>query len=244
MKAYRGDCDEVIEQAQKAGVSKIMTIGIDLQSSVKALELAKKYPMVHCSIGIHPHNVEGVSEDHYRKLSALADNIEVKAYGEIGLDFFKDYAPHDLQIYHFARQLELSKELDLPVIIHDRDAHEQVMKHLHACKSFPAGGVMHCYSGDANLAKEIIDLGFYISIPGVVTYNKAEQLAEAVKSIPLSSLILETDGPFLTPEPYRGKRNEPAYVLYTAQKVAEIKKVSLEKVAEHTTKNVCDLFSL
>lgn len=244
MAAYQEDCSAVIRRAADAGVGNIMTIGIDLASSKVALQLAKQYSSLFCAVGVHPHHVADLDEDVYLELTELAKNKEVKAYGEIGLDYARNYASREEQIFHFTRQVKLARELNLPVIIHDREAHDDVMRILKEAAPFPAGGVMHCFSGDSRLAEEVLALGLYISVPGVVTFNKAEMLQEAVRSVPLTSLLLETDGPFLTPAPYRGKRNEPAYVLYTAQKVAELKGTSLDDTIEQTSINCRKLFNL
>lgn len=244
MDHYDGDQAEVIERAVKSGIARLITVGIDIESSRKAIELAGKFESVFATVGVHPHNVENLSAADYEMLADLARQDKVVAYGEIGMDLVKDYAPVDQQEIHFKKQLQLAKELNLPVIIHDREAHEIIMAALHEAAPFPAGGVMHCFSGDAPLAQKVIDLGFYISIPGVVTFNKAEQLHEAVKNTPLTSLLLETDAPFLAPVPKRGKRNEPVYTLYTAAKVAALKGVSIDAVARQTTENAMKLFNL
>lgn len=244
MDSYSLDCSDIVKRAHRAGVKYVMTIGIDLKSSQAAVALADKYPNVYCSIGVHPHHCAETSQMDYTTLVELASHPKVKAYGEIGLDYVKNYAPVATQLEHFKRQVLLAKKLNLPLIVHDREAHEDVMEILTDAGPFPAGGVMHCYSGDKELAKKVIDLGLYLSIPGVVTFNKAITTQEAVAEIPLDSMLLETDGPFLSPVPYRGKRNEPAYVVYTAQKIAEIKGVSIDEVARQTSKNACTLFNL
>jgi TatD DNase family protein len=241
MAAY-DDCRQVVERAIAAGVRTILTVGIDLASSKAAVALAEEFPGVYCSVGIHPHHVGGVEEAQHQELAELAGHPKVRAYGEIGLDYAKDYAPHDVQILHFERQVVLAKELGLPLIIHDREAHAEVMAILTAALPLPAGGVMHCFSGDMNLATAAIDLGFYLSIPGVVTFSKAEMLHEVARSAPLASLLIETDGPYLTPEPFRGKRNEPAYVLYTAAHVAALRGISIDEVARQTSTNAIKLF--
>ena len=164
------------------------------------------------------------------------------AYGEIGLDYVKNYSPHALQRTRFQEQLELAKELELPVIIHDREAHDDCLALLQEAAPFPKGGVMHCFSGDIALAKKVLELGFYISIPGVVTFKNGALLQEVAASIPLESMLLETDGPFLAPVPYRGKRNDPVYILYTAEKVAQLRKISIEEVAKQTSSNCLALF--
>lgn len=243
MAAY-DDCREVVQRALVAGVKYILTVGIDLESSRAAIALAEEFPGVYCSVGIHPHHIVGVGESEYRVLATLARHQKVKAYGEIGLDYARDYAPHDVQIRHFERQVVLAKELALPLIIHDREAHADVMSILKAAGPMPAGGVMHCYSGDMKLAEAAIDLGFFLSIPGVVTFSKADTMHEVVKYAPFTSLLIETDGPYLAPEPFRGKRNEPLYVLYTAAKVAELRGITIDEVARQTTANAMRLFGI
>jgi TatD DNase family protein len=243
MAAY-DDCRPVVERALAAGVRYIVTVGIDLASSKAALALALEYPGVYCTVGIHPHHVAGVLESQYQELADLARHPKVKAYGEIGLDFARDYVPHDVQISHFTRQVALAQELKLPLIIHDREAHAEVMAVLTAAHPMSAGGVMHCYSGDLALSSAVIELGFMMSIPGVVTFDKAELLHEVARDLPLASLLLETDGPYLTPEPWRGKRNEPAYVLYTAAKVAALRGLPLDEVVRQTSANAMRLFGI
>jgi TatD DNase family protein len=238
------DRREVIARAHSSGVNYILSVGIDLASSKAAVALAEEFPGVYCSVGIHPHNVAGLDEGHYREIADLARHPKVKAYGEIGLDYARDYVPREEQVIHFRRQVELAKELGLPLIIHDREAHDDVMSILSAAAPLPAGGVMHCFSGDQALALAAMDLGFYLSIPGVVTFNKAETLQEVVRQCPLTALLIETDGPYLAPVPYRGKRNEPAYVLYTAAKIAELRGVSLDEVVRQTSLNAMKLFGL
>nr|MBF0222702.1 TatD family hydrolase [Desulfobulbaceae bacterium] len=244
MESYSLDCLDVVERSHRAGVKYVMTIGIDLKSSQAAVAIADNYPNIYCAIGVHPHHCAETGPNDYDALAELAKHPKVKAYGEIGLDYVKNYAPVAAQIDCFKRQVLLAKKLKLPLIIHDREAHDDVMDILNEAAPFPAGGVMHCYSGDKELAKEVIALGFYLSIPGVVTYDKAITIHEAVAEIPLESMLIETDGPFLSPVPFRGKRNEPGYLLYTAQKIAEIKRVSIDTVARQTSRNSCRLFGL
>lgn len=244
MDSYSTDCREVVQRAGQVGVKYVMTIGIDLQSSRAAVRIAEQHSEVYCSIGVHPHHCAETNSEDYEVLVELAGHPKVKAYGEIGLDYVKNYAPKETQLDHFKRQVNLAKKLNLPLIVHDREAHADVMGILSEAAPFPSGGVMHCYSGDSHLAKEVLDLGFYISIPGVVTFKKATVIQEVVADVPLASMLVETDGPYLSPEPYRGRRNEPAYVLYTAKKIAEIKGVALDEVASQTSRNACRLFGL
>lgn len=244
MDAYQSDLDLVLQRATDHGVRRIITIGIDAPSSQKAVRLGEGYPSIYATIGFHPHNASQVTDGALRQLALLAESSSVVAYGEIGLDYVKNYAPRDIQITAFERQVHLARELDLPVIVHDREAHADCLAILRACGPLPKGGVMHCFSGDRQLAEEAIDLGFYLSIPGVVTFNNARMLHEVVRATDLRHLLLETDGPFLAPVPHRGKRNEPKFLLHTARMVAEIKQLSLAEVAQATSANAMHLFQL
>ncbi len=244
MAAYGDDCQEVIARARAAGVKTILTIGIDLESSQAAAELAARHENIYACVGIHPHHAQEAGPKAYAALAKLAAQPKVIGYGEIGIDLFKDYAPVDVQTLVFKKQLELAQELGLPVIIHDRDAHDTILQTLQESGPYPARGVIHCFSGDKDVARKFLDLGFYLSIPGVVTFKKATELQEAAAFIPLDRMLVETDGPFLAPEPWRGKRNEPAYTLYTAEKIAHLKGISLDEVARQTSKNIATLFNI
>ena len=245
MSNYEGELETILGRAKSHGVHTIISIGIDEKSSLAAVELAKQYPMIKATVGVHPHDIGHVDNETYDRLRNLIEcNREyIVGYGEIGLDYAKQYTDPAAQIAAFRSQLELAKELRLPVIIHDRDAHEDTLKTLTQVAPFPEKGVMHCFSGDIVFAEKMIELGFLISIPGVVTFKNGKGLQEVVKQISINSLILETDGPFLAPVPMRGKRNEPSYLSYTAKKVAELKNVSVAEVAEQTSKNVMKLFN-
>ena len=244
MKNYTDDLDEILKNAYEHGVHSIITIGIDVKSSIAAVDLAKKYSIIKASIGVHPHDVDHIQPDSYQRLQTLAAENKkyIVGYGEIGLDYAKLYAEPAAQKKAFCEQLELAKELDLPVIIHDRDAHEDTLDILRQSGPFPRGGVMHCFSGDVRLAEQIVDLGFHLSIPGVVTFKNGIELQKVAATVPLEFLLLETDGPFLSPVPWRGKRNEPSYLPYTALKVAELRGITLENVADQTSKNAQTLF--
>lgn len=244
MEHYSSDLDEVLGRAVSKGVKLIITVGIDLESSRKALILAEKYSEVFATVGVHPHNVNGIAENVYEEMATLARHPKVVGYGEIGIDLYYDHAPEDVQKHCFSTQIDLAKELALPIVIHDRDAHPQVLRILQEKYPFPAGGVMHCFSGDSRFAEEIMELGLVISIPGVVTFKKSAILQQVVRDIPLDRMILETDGPFLAPEPRRGRRNEPALLLFTAARVAELKGVDINEVAMETTKTAKRLFAL
>lgn len=242
MKEFENDRHDVIRRAQAAGVDFFVTVGTNLPLSRKAVALAEQNKNIYAAVGIHPHDVGKIGNNTYDDLKKIARNKKVVAYGEIGLDFFRNIAPQPNQIEKFGEQLQLAKELHLPVIIHDRDAHEQSLEMVKA--SGIHRGVFHCFSGDYEMAGKCLDLGFYLSVPGVVTFDKAGTLQDVVRRVPLSSLLLETDCPYLTPVPYRGKRNEPAYIVETARKVAEIKGVTLEEVTAATAHNAFSLFHI
>jgi len=244
MEAYATDLDAVIATAAHHGVARIITIGIDVTSSAKAVELANRYDNVFATVGIHPHDALQATPEAYARLRSLAGHARVVGYGEIGLDYVKNYAPRDVQLRAFKEQLALARELDLPVVIHDREAHDDTLRLMRDAGPFTRHGVMHCFSGDVGLAEAVLDIGFLISIPGVATFANAQSLREVIKMVPIEHLLLETDGPFLAPVPYRGKRNEPKLMLYTAQLVAEVKNIPLEEVATATTANAIRLFNL
>ena len=242
MKEFNPDREEVIVRARQAGVSCIVTVGTNLALSRKALSLARQYENIYATIGVHPHDVARADSKTFDDLCEIARDPKVVAYGEIGLDFFRNISPREKQIEMFNRQLELAVQLKLPVIIHDRDAHEQTLRMVKA--SGVRRGVFHCFSGDYSMARQCIDLGFYISIPGVVTFNNAKTIQDVAQRVPLSSLLLETDAPYLTPIPHRGKRNEPSFIINTAKKVAEIKGLPWEEVADVTARNTMNLFGI
>jgi len=244
METYRSDLSTVIHSAVQFGIKRIITIGIDDNSSRQAVTIAEQYANIYATVGIHPHDALKATTKALEDLTELTQNESVVGYGEIGLDYAKNYAPRDIQIKAFREQLYLAKELNLPVVIHDREAHEDTLNLIRSTGHLPRGGVMHCFSGDSRLAHEMIALGFHISIPGVATFNNAHLLHEVIRVIDLQYLLLETDGPFLAPVPYRGKRNEPKLLLYTAQRVADLKQISVDEVARATTANAVRLFRL
>jgi len=243
MGEFDHDRDDVLERARQAGVGMIITVGTNLEDCHKAVSLSEQYREVYAAVGIHPHDVQGIDGKTYQTLKTLALRDKVVAFGEIGLDFYRNRSPREMQIRRFGEQLEIACELQLPVIIHDRDAHEETMRMLKAGKR-EQGGVIHCFSGDTVMAGQCLDMGFYISIPGPVTYPKATRITEVVRYVPMERILVETDCPFLTPQPHRGSRNEPAYVVHTADKVAEIKKISREDVERITSENAKTLFGI
>ncbi len=244
MTSYDKDLTEVLERAEKSRIKRIISIGIDLPSSERAVLLAKKYKPISATIGIHPHDVKNTTDSDYELLGQLftKNSDYIVGYGEIGLDYVKNYSPIDKQQHHFTKQLDLADKLQLPVIIHNRNADNDTLDILKKAKPLTQGGIMHCFSGDYNFARQVLDMGLLISIPGVVTFKNAATLQEVVKKVPLTSLVLETDGPFLAPHPHRGKRNEPSFILYTACKIAEIRNIRIEEVAEQTSLNSEQLF--
>ena len=244
MPEFRQDLTEVIQRAKASGVEYIFTVGTEKKDWTRALEIAHSYPSVYAVLGVHPHNAREINDEAYSTLKRLCRDEKVKAYGEIGLDFYRNLSPRAVQLKRFREQIVLAKELKLPIVIHDREAHQETLGILKSEKAEDCGGIIHCFSGDYHMAKECIEMGFYISVPGTVTFKNTGGFQEIIKGLPLESLLIETDAPFLAPVPFRGKRNEPSYVRYTAQKVAEIKKVSLEKVAEVTTENALRVYRL
>jgi TatD DNase family protein len=238
------DVANLVSRAAGTGVGIIITVGINIESSRKAISIAGTFESVFATVGTHPHNVQELQDDSYTELEKLCHGNKVVALGEIGLDYVRQYAPPPMQREHFTRQVALAKKMSLPLVIHDREAHDDILIILEKQAPFPAGGVMHCFSGDWQFAQKIMELGFMISIPGVVTFKKAAALQEVARRIPLSSLILETDAPYLAPEPLRGKRNVPEFMLYTAEKIAELRSVSLAEVARVTTENALKLFNI
>ena len=251
---FKSDRERVIERAAAAGVKAIINVGASLASSQAAVALAEAYPQIYAAVGVHPHDAKTVTKEVLEELRALASRPKVVAIGEIGLDFFRDLSPRDKQRQAFQQQLALASEAGKPIIVHDRDAHSEIMAILRrwACpersrraESSPEpAGVLHCFSGDLAMAQEAIELGFYISIAGPVTFKNARRLHELVRQLPLQKLLVETDCPYLTPHPHRGKRNEPAYVKLVAQEVARAKGLSLEEVARITSDNAQALFAL
>lgn len=243
MKEFDSDREEVIKRAGREGVDFIITVGTNLKLSLKAVTLADKYENIYATVGIHPHDVAKTNQNTLDDLKKLINtHKKIVAYGEIGLDFFRNISPQEKQLELFGLQLELAKEFNLPVVIHDREAHRQSLETVKA--SGVCRGVFHCFSGDYEMAKKCMDLGFYISVPGTVTFDKSKTIQDVAARVPLSSMLLETDAPYLTPVPHRGKRNEPSFIVHTAKKVAEIKKIAWDEVARATSVNAMNLFGI
>lgn len=238
------DRDLVINRAKANGIELIMNPGADFDSSVRAVELAQKYDMIYAAVGIHPHDASSLDEHMLSMIEMLSKKPKVQAIGEIGLDFHYDYSPRDVQRHWFREQLRLAKRLNLPVIIHDREANQETFDTLSDENAFETGVLMHCYSGSAELAKAYVKKGAYISIAGPVTFKNSRKLIEVVGAVPLDRLMIETDSPYMTPEPFRGKRNESLYVTYVCEKIAQIKGIDLSEAARATTANAKMFFNI
>lgn len=238
---YEGDTAGPVARALAAGVTRMVTIGTTLERSEAAVRIAGRHAEVYAAVGVHPGDLDTIGPDTYDRLVALARHPRVVGWGECGLDYYRDHSPRELQRRRFQEQIELAAAARLPLLVHDRNAHDDILAVLRAAPATGRGGgaprgILHCFSGDLPFARACADLGFLVSIPGVVTFKNAGSLREVVAALPLDLLVVETDAPFLAPEPYRGKRNEPAYVVWTAARIAEVKGVPLEVVAEATTR--------
>jgi len=244
MPEFEADLPQVIQRATEAGVCTIMTVGIDPPSCRRALEITEAYPNIFAIIGVHPHNAAEIGHRDLDDLQDLAHHPKVKAWGEIGLDFYRNLSPRAIQQERFREQIRIAKKLKLPVVIHSRSATQETIACLQEERAREAGGVIHCFSGNAKTAKRYLDMGFVISIPGVITFTKAQELREVVKGLPSEGIIIETDAPFLAPVPHRGKRNEPAYVRFTAETIAQIRRQDIAEVAVFTTANARRVFNL
>jgi len=241
---YQNDLEEVLQRAKKEGLQKIICIGIDYETSVQALNLARKYREVYAVVGVHPHDAKTLNQEILQKLFDLARDPLVVAIGEIGLDFYRDLSPREQQRKAFVEQIKLAQELHKPVVIHDRDAHQEVLSIVKKEKAGINQGIMHCYSGHLPLAIEFMKEGFYISFAGPLTFKNNKKGQEVAARISLDRILVETDCPYLAPVPFRGKRNEPAYVSYTAKKLAELRGKSLEEIAYITNLNAKQVYRI
>jgi TatD DNase family protein len=244
MPQFEEDLPEVIQRATQHNVGQIITVGTNLELSGRAVKLTETYPEVFAAVGIHPHGAAEFNGTLAEELKDLADHPKVVAIGEMGLDFYRNLSPPDRQIDAFRKQIRLARQLKKPIIVHARDAYAQVLNILKEEKGYEWGGVIHCYNGDLSKALECLDMGFYISIPGSITFRNAARLRNVVLHLPLDRLLVETDSPFLAPIPFRGKRNEPAYIRYIAERLAKIRKIPLDELSEATYQNTRELFHL
>lgn len=238
------DLEDVLRRAQDAGVEGIICVGYDLPSSQLAVKLAEEYPLIWAAVGVHPENLDSLAPDTYDRLAELAQRPRVVAWGEIGLDYVHGDPDRARQEEAFRRQLRIARTLNLPVIIHDRDAHADTLAILEEAGPRQQAGVMHCFSGSAEFARECLALGYYVSFAGPVTFKNARRVREVAAAIPPEYLLCETDSPYLSPEPYRGQRNEPARVVEVATQLASLFGETLETFAPRLTANARRLFDL
>lgn len=240
--AFHADREELIASLPQKKITPVMNPGCNLEDSKKGIALAEKYDFVYCAVGSHPDSADEVNESVIEEYRDLCRHPKVKAIGEIGLDYHYEDIPRELQKKAFIMQMELAKETGLPVIVHERDAHEDGLA---IVKSFPTvQGVFHCFSGSAELARQLVDLGWYIGFTGVLTFKNARRAIEAAATIPLERIVLETDCPYMAPEPYRGRRNDPTYLYRMAEKLGEIRGISAEEAAAITAQNGKRLYGI
>ncbi|MEW8958567.1 D-aminoacyl-tRNA deacylase [Moorella humiferrea] len=242
--AFAGDLNAVLGRLKEAGVAAVINVGYDVPSSRRAVEQAHTWPFIYAAVAVHPHDAATFDSEAEAVIGGLARDARVVAVGETGLDYYRNLSPRQRQQEVFRWHLDLARTLRLPVIVHDRDAHGDTLRILKKAAPFPAGGVLHCFSGSWEMARECLDMGFYISLAGPVTFKNAARLREIAGRVPMDRLLVETDCPYLTPEPHRGKRNEPAYVKLVVEAVAVARGLPFEAVAEATAANARRLFGL
>ncbi len=232
---FAQDRDALLESLPQSGVDLVVNAGTDIPTSHFGLELAEKYDFIYAAVGVHPHEAKSLTIDTITELTELTQRPKAVAIGEIGLDYHYDFSPRQQQCHVFRMQMELAQELGLPVIVHDRDAHEDCMK---IVREFPdVRGVFHCYSGSREMGHELLKMGWYLSFTGSITFKNARRALELVAEMPLERLMLETDCPYLTPEPHRGSRNDSRFLPYIGEKVAQLRGMPLEEVARVTKEN-------
>lgn len=241
---FAGDLPSVLTRARDRGIEEILSIGIDIPSSEKAVALAVEHPQIHATVGVHPHGACELSPLTLARMESLARHDRVVALGEMGLDYYRDRQPRALQRKCLEQQLDLACGLELPVVFHIREAFDDFFRVIENFRSRLTAGILHCFSGDWATAEKCLEMGFYLSIPGTVTFPKAHVQQEVVRRTPLNRILVETDAPYLAPIPHRGKVNEPAFVFYTAKKIAEIKGSSLAEIGRQTTLNARTVFKL
>ncbi|APJ09514.1 MULTISPECIES: TatD family hydrolase [Bacillus] len=241
---YNEDLEQVIERAKSEKVEKIVVVGFDRPTITRAMELIEEYDFIYAAIGWHPVDAIDMTDEDLAWIKDLSQHEKVVAIGEMGLDYYWDKSPKDVQKEVFRRQIALAKEVKLPIVIHNRDATEDVVTILKEEGAAEVGGIMHCFTGSLETAKACMEMNFYISFGGPVTFKNAKKPKEVVKEIPSDKLLIETDCPYLTPVPFRGKRNEPSYVKYIAEQIAELREISFEELAELTTKNAKKVFRI
>lgn len=241
---YKEDLPEVMERAREAGVSNMVVVGFDQITIKRAMELAEAHDFIYACVGWHPVDAIDMTDEDLKWIEELASHPKVVALGEMGLDYYWNKSPQDIQKEVFRKQIRLAKKVKLPIVIHNRDATADIVEILEEEGAAEVGGIMHCYSGSVEIAKKCLDMNFYISLGGPVTFKNAKKPKEVAIEIPLDRLLIETDCPYLTPHPYRGQRNEPSYVKLVAEQIAEIKGISFEEIAQATSDNAKKIFGI
>lgn len=241
---FNEDLEEVIERAKEAGVNNMVVVGFDRPTITRAMELIETYDFMYAAVGWHPVDAIDMTEEDLLWIEELSNHPKVVAIGEMGLDYHWDKSPKDVQMEVFRKQIRLAKKVGLPIIIHNREATADIVNILKEEEASSVGGIMHCFSGSAETALECINMNFYISLGGPVTFKNAKKPKEVAAAVPLDRLLIETDCPYLAPHPYRGKRNEPSYVKLVAEQIAEVKQLTIEEVSQATTENAKKLFGI
>jgi len=241
---FSEDLNEVIDRARMEGVQYMVVVGFDRPTIIKAMELIEEYDFIYASIGWHPVDAIDMRDEDLEWIEELARHPKVVAIGEMGLDYYWDKSPKEVQQEVFRKQIQLAKKVKLPIVIHNREATADIVTILKEESAAEVGGIMHCFSGSVEVAKECVEMNFYISLGGPVTFKNAKKPKEVAQEIPLNKLLIETDCPYLAPHPYRGKRNEPSYVKLVAEQIAELKGLSYEEVSQVTTENAKILFGI
>ena len=245
-KEYAGEAEAVIARAHAAGVEAIIAVGGagDMSSNSEAVRLAYGFANVYATVGMHPHDAKDVGAEELAVLQQLAEDPKVIAIGETGLDYYYSHSPHDVQRRVFGQFIQMARQTELPIVVHERDAAQEAVQLLRGEGGGDLRGVIHCFTGNYQAATAYLDLGFYLSFTGIITFKNAEPLREVVRKVPLEKIFVETDSPYLTPVPHRGKRNEPAYVRFVAEAIAKIKAIAVEEIAQVTSANVKQLFRI
>lgn len=241
---FSEDREKVINSLKENGISLVINPGSDLQSSISSVKLSEEYDNIYAAVGVHPHSASEMDEGTIEILKAFGKREKVVAIGEIGLDYYYDNSPRDVQRKWFKRQIQLAKELNLPIIVHSRDANQETFDMIKDESDGKLTGVLHCYSGSPEMAKEYVKMGFYISLGGPVTFKNSKLPKEVAKTVPINRLLVETDSPYLTPEPHRGKRNEPLYVRHVAAMIAELRGMTIDDLSKATSENTKKLFNI
>lgn len=241
---FDSDRDELIEKIHSEGISLIVNPGADIDSSKRAIDLAARYDFIYATVGVHPHDAKDLKEEDFEKIEEMAKADKVVAIGEIGLDYYYDNSPREIQKQVFIRQIEIANRLGLPIVIHSRDASQDTYDIIKKYKKDDIGCLLHCYGQSLEMAELYIEMGCYISFAGPLTFKNSHKLKEIARSIPLEKILIETDAPYLTPEPFRGKRNDPSKVRYVALELAKLRNIDPQQAMEITMKNGLEFFSI